>query len=123
MSQATGEFRLCFPEWSNASQVRVSCKKENDTTDETQIAQYCNDSTQICRKMNKSGVSLEKDQDICLTITNDSYDSCFCEAQGFFDDDVKKENFTVDFSNRKQFLQFHPFYVDKVISLSIFGHI
>ncbi|KAK7132778.1 hypothetical protein R3I93_019117 [Phoxinus phoxinus] len=104
MSEAmTGQFRLCFlPEWCNASQIRVSCQKENDMN-ETLIAQYCNDSPS-CRKMNKSGVSLEKDQDkLCLTITNDSYDSCFCEAKIFFDDDHEKNavefsNFTVDFN-------------------------
>lgn len=103
MSEATtGQFRQCFfPEWSNASQMRVSCQKENDTNDVTQIAQYCNDSTPICRKMNKPGVSLEKEHEgLCLTITNDSYDSWFCEAQIFSDDDEKKENFTVDLSKQ-----------------------
>ncbi|XP_026109187.1 uncharacterized protein LOC113081318 [Carassius auratus] len=85
----TPEFRRCFPQWVNASQVQVSCNN-------TLIAQLC-DPDQSCRNMNNTGVSLEKDREgVCLNITNCSYDARSCKAQSYIDSEQSEENFTVN---------------------------
>ncbi|XDV46503.1 hypothetical protein PO909_014390 [Leuciscus waleckii] len=89
---STGTFVRCLDALTNADQIDVVC---NGTK---KIAQYCETGRQSCRNKTSPGVSLDG---FCLTISNWTYNSWSCEANGYIHDNRQTVEFTVDLSNRK----------------------